>query len=87
MIADLVADRLNVTVRALAGTSRASVVVDARAVTCHLSILAGYTAAEVGRFLDMSRYGASTAAARGKKLVEKNGACASLVDIIDKSTG
>jgi len=86
IIADLVACRLNVPVRALAGRSRASAVVNARAVTCHLSILAGYSAAEAGRFLDMSRYGASTAAERGKKMVEKNGEYASLVDIIEKLT-
>ena len=56
--------------RALSSASRAPVVVKARAIACHSALSAGYSAAEAGRYLRMSRFGVSAAAIRGKAMVD-----------------
>jgi putative transposase len=84
-IAEQVATRCDIPIRALVGRSRSPGVVKARAVTCHLAIMAGHSAAEIGRYLDMSRYGASTAAARGKKLLGENEEFSAIASNVVKS--
>ncbi|MRR58775.1 MAG: transposase [Deltaproteobacteria bacterium] len=84
-IAELVANRFDIPIRALAGRSRLPGVVNARAVACHVAIMAGHSAAAIGRHLNMSRYGASTAAVRGTKLLEDNEALKTIVSDIEKS--
>lgn len=84
-IVEQVAVQYEILIRALAGRSRSPVVVKARAVACHLAMMAGHSSTEIGRYMTMSRYGACTAAIRGKQLVEENGECANIADAIEKS--
>ena len=69
-IVEQTASRFTVSARTLASASRSAVVVRARAIACHMAISAGHSAAEVGRYLGMSRYGVCAAAARGRVMAE-----------------
>jgi putative transposase len=83
-IFEQVSARFDIPVRALSGPSRSPVVVRARAVACHIAMMAGHSAAGIGRLLAMSRYGVCVAGSRGKKLAEENVVYASMVsDIVN----